>query len=92
MRRNWGNFGLVIVALGASASAQSCPICITIAEAAKTTFIEGLRSGILILLFPPLMICLGFVLLVYKRRNSFDKNAEGENLVALPGIEPGFED
>ena len=40
----------------AVASAQSCAMCYTAAAAANAATIKALRSGILILLFPPALI------------------------------------
>ncbi|MBZ5515314.1 MAG: hypothetical protein LAN62_10860, partial [Acidobacteriia bacterium] len=54
------------------AYAQGCAMCYTSAAAAKKAGIEALRSGILILLVPPLMIFAGIIWLTYRSRNSFN--------------------
>lgn len=52
--------------------AQGCAMCYQSANAAKAAFISGLRSGILILLFPPLAICLSLGVVAYRKRNEFN--------------------
>ena len=56
----------------ASAVAQSCPLCVNNVAASKPEFIIGLRHGILILLFPPLAICLSIGWMTYRRRNLYN--------------------
>jgi hypothetical protein len=51
---------------------QGCAMCYSSAAAARSSLIAGLRSGILILLFPPLAICVGVGLVAYRRRNRFN--------------------
>jgi len=52
--------------------AQSCPLCVNNVAASKPEFIIGLRHGILILLFPPLAICLSIGWMTYRRRNLYN--------------------
>jgi len=35
--------------------------------------IRALRSGITILVIPPMIICLGIAIMAYKKRNSFNE-------------------
>jgi hypothetical protein len=63
----------------AAAFAQSCPLCINNVAASKPSFIAGLRHGILILLFPPLAICLSIGMMSYQRRNQFNEDDPGVN-------------
>jgi hypothetical protein len=51
--------------------AQSCPFCYTQAAASTLRFIEALRSGILILMLPPMVMSVAFTVIVYRRRNVF---------------------
>jgi len=51
--------------------AQSCSLCYTQAAASTARFIQALRSGILILMVPPLFMSIGFTVLAYRRRNTF---------------------
>jgi hypothetical protein len=51
--------------------AQSCALCYTQAAASTSRFIHALRSGILILMVPPMLMSIGFTAVAYRRRNSF---------------------
>jgi hypothetical protein len=51
--------------------AQSCPFCYTQAAASSSQFLHALRSGILILVIPPMLMSIGFGVMAYRRRNSF---------------------
>jgi hypothetical protein len=64
---------LAVLALAAphAAFAQSCSLCYTQAAASTQRFIQALRSGILILMIPPMCLCVAITLIAYKRRNRF---------------------
>ena len=51
--------------------AQSCSLCYTQAASSTTRFIQALRSGILILMLPPMCLSIAVTLVAYKRRNQF---------------------
>ena len=53
--------------------AQSCALCYTQAAGAGSKFIQGLRSGILILIFPPMAISVAITGITWKRRNRFNE-------------------
>ena len=57
----------------AVAAAQSCAMCYTAAAAANAATIKALRSGILILLFPPVLIFIAIFVVAYRRRNTFNE-------------------
>ena len=59
---------LVLVANSAS-YAQSCSLCYTQAAGAGHRFIQGLRTGILVLIVPPMLLSVGITYLAYKKRN-----------------------
>lgn len=63
--------GAALVALCASAlaQAQSCPLCYTQAAGAGDRIIQGLRSGILVLVIPPMFMSVGITVLAYRKRN-----------------------
>jgi hypothetical protein len=67
------------LALGASlavpvvASAQSCALCYTQAAGSGERLVQALRSGILILVAPPMLICIGIAVMAYKKRNQFNE-------------------
>ncbi len=58
-----------------TAQAQNCALCYTQAAGSGSRLKAGLKSGILILIFPPMMICIGFMVTAYKRRNRFHQQA-----------------
>jgi len=68
----WAQAALVLLLLSLSptASAQGCALCYTQAASAGHRIIEALRSGILILIFPPMAICIGLTIIAYKKRDS----------------------
>jgi hypothetical protein len=53
--------------------AQSCAMCYTAAAKSGPQVIQALKSGILILLFPPLFICAGITVLAYRKRDLFNE-------------------
>lgn len=60
----------------AMASAQNCALCYTQAAGAGSRMIHALRSGILILIIPPVGICIGLTIMAYKKRNQFNDDFE----------------
>jgi hypothetical protein len=55
----------------ALAYAQGCAMCYTSAAAAKAGAVQALRSGILILLVPPLVMFAGIFVVIYRSRDRF---------------------
>jgi hypothetical protein len=55
------------------AFAQNCALCYTQAAGAGTRIIQALRSGIIILVLPPMIICLGLAYMTYQKRNQFNE-------------------
>ncbi len=51
--------------------AQSCALCYSQAAGAGTRLIQALRSGILILVFPTMLICVVLAVMTYRKRNQF---------------------
>lgn len=71
-----GRFRISMMLLGTAAvsvaaQAQNCALCYTQAAGSGSRMIAGLKSGILILIFPPMMICTGLMVTAYRRRNRF---------------------
>ena len=52
--------------------AQNCALCYTQAAASGSRMIQALRSGILVLVFPPMLICVAITWMAYKKRNQFN--------------------
>jgi hypothetical protein len=65
----------LLIASSTMAVAQNCALCYTQAAGSGSRAIAALKSGILILIFPPMMICIGFIVTAYKRRNRFHQKA-----------------
>jgi len=65
----------LLVSLGtpALAFAQNCALCYTQAAGAGSRMISALRSGILTLVIPPMIICVGITWMAYKKRNQFNE-------------------
>lgn len=71
---NWarrGLLGAIILALAVPAFTQSCALCYTQAAASGARFIAALRSGILVLIVPPMFMSVGITWLAYRKRNQF---------------------
>lgn len=60
---------LLVILFNAAAYAQSCALCYTQAAGAGHRFIQGLRTGILVLIVPPMFMSVGITLLAYRKRN-----------------------
>ncbi len=63
---------LIAALIPALTFAQNCALCYTQAAASGSRMIQALRSGILILVFPPMLICIGITWMAYKKRNQFN--------------------
>jgi hypothetical protein len=61
--------GALILAANVAAHAQSCSLCYTQASASGHRLIQGLRTGILVLIIPPMFMSVGITWLTYKKRN-----------------------
>jgi hypothetical protein len=62
---------LLILLLAIPAFSQSCALCYTQAAASGSRFISGLRSGIFVLIVPPMFMSVGITWLAYRKRNQF---------------------
>ena len=59
-------------------SAQGCALCYTQAAGSGSRIIQALKSGILILIVPPMLICLGITWMAYRKRNQFNEDLTDE--------------
>lgn len=67
---------LVLVS-NAAAYAQGCSLCYTQAAGSGHRFIQALRTGILVLIVPPMFMSVGITVLAYKKRNrTVDQKSE----------------
>jgi hypothetical protein len=70
--------GSLVFATSAAAYAQSCALCYTQAAGAGHRFLQGLRTGILVLIIPPMFMSVGITLLAYKKRNRTNNKTESD--------------
>jgi hypothetical protein len=71
-------FGLLLMA-SLPAFSQSCALCYTQAASAGARMIQALRSGILILIVPPMLMTVGFFRMAYRRRHKFTHPPDEEH-------------
>jgi hypothetical protein len=73
--------GLLLLFLGVSAPAlaQNCALCYTQAAQSTARFIEALRSGILILIIPPMFMSVGFTVMAYRKRRRYHDEGTEQN-------------
>lgn len=64
---------LVAFAVPPLAFSQGCALCYTQAAASGARMIRALRNGIVILIIPPVSMCLGAITLAYRKRNQFNQ-------------------
>ncbi len=78
----WLASAIAALATFASATlvyAQGCALCYNTASAMKAAGITALRHGILILLIPPLAICLGVFYVGYRSRDHYNDPAQWDS-------------
>ncbi len=63
--------GLAMLTLPLPAFCQNCALCYTQAASAGARMIQALRSGILVLIVPPMFMWVAITVIVYRKRNQF---------------------
>lgn len=63
--------GLALLTLPIPAFSQNCALCYTQAASAGARMIQALRSGILVLIVPPMFMWVAVTVIVYRKRNQF---------------------
>ena len=66
---------LLLCMLPSVAAAQGCALCVTQAAQGGHRLIDALRSGILVLVFPPMAISIGIIYISWRKRNQFREPA-----------------
>ncbi len=61
------------------AFAQNCALCYTQAAGSGSRMIQALRSGIAMLVIPPMLICIGIAIIAYKKNNHFNDEASSDS-------------
>lgn len=77
------SIGFLMLLIAAPALAQSCPLCYTQAASSGARFIAALRSGILVLIVPPMFMSVGITWLAYHKRNQFRQQNDEPSMVHL---------
>ena len=77
--------GLALV-VPAPVFAQSCSLCYTQAASATARFIQALRSGILVLIIPPMFMYAGIAILAYRKRHPSKQDDHPADTARAPGI------
>ena len=72
---------VAVLLFAVPAFSQSCALCYTQAAASGAKFIAALRSGIVVLMVPPMFMSVGITWLAYRKRNQFRSTNEDEILV-----------
>jgi hypothetical protein len=70
--------GAFILAANAACYAQSCALCYTQAAGSGHRFIQALKTGILVLIVPPMFMSVGITVLAYKKRNRTNDKKESD--------------
>lgn len=66
--------GMAFVLVAAPAFCQGCALCYTQAASSGARMIQALRSGILVLILPPMFMSAGITVVAYRRRNHFHES------------------
>ena len=79
--RGMNRIGLLLACLTFSAACygQSCALCYTQAASSGKRMIQGLRSGIVALIVPPMFMSVGITVLAYRKRNQFRRDPSGDS-------------
>jgi len=56
--------------------AQNCALCYTQAAGSGQRVIQALRSGIMVLVAPPMIICIALAVMAYRKRNRFNNGEQ----------------
>ena len=71
---------LIALALPPLAFSQGCALCYTQAANSGARIIAALREGIVILIIPPLSICVAGIVFAYRKRDQFNRgDANGQS-------------
>jgi len=69
----------VLLLFAIPAFAQNCALCYTQAASSGKRFIGALRSGIIVLIIPPMFMSAGITWLAYRKRNQFRIDADEDD-------------
>ena len=66
--------GVILLLAPLPAFSQSCALCYTQAAGSGSRMIQALKSGIAVLVVPPMLICIAITWMAYKKRNQFNED------------------
>jgi len=69
---------VLALALPPAALSQGCSLCYTQAANSGSRLIRALRNGIVILIIPPLSMCIAAMVFTYRKRNQFHQSNRTE--------------
>jgi hypothetical protein len=72
-----GAIAATLVMAAIPALSQSCPLCYTEAASSGARFIAALRSGILMLIIPPMFMSAAITWLAYRKRRPVRRQGGG---------------
>lgn len=78
-------FILVVLLISSAVFGQGCALCYTQAAGSGAKMIQALKSGILVMMFPPMGICVFLTILGYKKRNRFHSLDSDESVASERG-------
>ncbi len=81
---------LMVLAVPASLLGQGCALCYTQAAGSGPKMIAALKSGILVLVFPPMGICAMLTWMGYRKRNRFNSCESSQPDDARPNADLGW--
>jgi hypothetical protein len=71
-----GSLAAIMLAAPLPAFSQGCALCYTQAASAGARMIQALRSGILVLIIPPMFLSVGITVMAYRKRKQFKQAGE----------------
>ncbi len=82
---------LLLLLLATPVFGQGCALCYTQAAGAGAKMIAALKSGILVLIFPPMGICVLLTWMGYRKRNRYySLDSEASEEASRPNADLGW--
>jgi len=72
---------LAALASSSAAFAQSCPACYQNAAAQAPGMLHALRAGVLVMMFPSLLMFIMIFGVLFRRRNNFNSGVSAEEIL-----------
>ena len=88
--KKWIIAALLLLTLSAPLFGQGCALCYTQAAGSGPKMIAALKSGILVLIFPPMGICALLTWMGYRKRNTYYSTDAQRQEDARPNADLGW--